>query len=47
MMDVLEHIEEDSLSLTVVSEKLKPGGNLIITVPAYQFLWGFHDIQKG
>lgn len=44
MMDVLEHIENDSDLLKVVFEKIKPNGKIIITVPAMQFLFSSHDV---
>ena len=43
MLDVLEHIENDSECLKVLRNWLKDSGNLLITVPAYQFLWTCHD----
>jgi SAM-dependent methyltransferase len=44
MLDVLEHIEDEVLALKVLRKKLKTKGNLLMTVPAYQFLWSTHDI---
>jgi SAM-dependent methyltransferase len=41
--DVLEHVERDAESLMALREKLKPGGRLVITVPAFMFLRGPHD----
>jgi SAM-dependent methyltransferase len=43
LLDVLEHIEDDRGALASLTAKLKPGGFLIITVPAFSFLWGSHD----
>ena len=44
LFDVLEHIEEDRLSLTVINNKvLRTGGVLILTVPAGQWLWTPRD----
>lgn len=42
-LDVIEHIEEDLLAIEELNRVLKPGGHLIITVPAFQFLWSEHD----
>lgn len=42
-MDVIEHIEDDQLAVKELERLLKPGGYLIITVPAYQWLWGVQD----
>lgn len=43
LFDVLEHIEHDQEALDAIHERLKFGGSLIITVPAYQFLYGAYD----
>jgi SAM-dependent methyltransferase len=43
MLDVLEHIEGDRESLGAVHALLSPGGYLVLTVPAWAFLWGPHD----
>lgn len=43
LFDVLEHIEEDRAALRAVGRVLKPGGLLICTVPAYQWIWSPHD----
>jgi SAM-dependent methyltransferase len=42
-LDVLEHVEDDRQALAELLRVLKPGGILILTVPAYQFLWSPHD----
>ena len=44
LFDVLEHVEEDELALKQLAQRLKPGGWLLLTVPAYQWLWGRHDL---
>jgi SAM-dependent methyltransferase len=43
MLDVLEHVDDDLGSLRAVAERLAPGGRLVLTVPAYRFLWSRHD----
>ncbi|RYG60066.1 class I SAM-dependent methyltransferase, partial [bacterium] len=43
MLDVLEHIPDDGQALNEVARVLKPGGALILTVPAYGHLWSAHD----
>jgi SAM-dependent methyltransferase len=45
MMDVLEHIENDKLFFDIAVKKLKNGGILLITVPAWQFLFSSHDVK--
>ena len=44
MLDVLEHIDDDLAALQAVGERLDEAGVLLLTVPAYRFLWGRHDI---
>ena len=41
--DVLEHIADDRAALGEMVRILKPGGTLLLTVPAYEFLWGPQD----
>ena len=43
MLDVLEHVEQDQAGLSTVHRLLIPGGRLLLTVPAFRFLWGPHD----
>ncbi len=43
LFDVLEHLEHPVESLRALGERLAPGGALVLTVPAYQWLWGPHD----
>jgi 2-polyprenyl-3-methyl-5-hydroxy-6-metoxy-1,4-benzoquinol methylase len=45
--DVLEHIEDDIYAFKKLVSFVKPGGSVIITVPAGQYLFGFHDEQLG
>jgi SAM-dependent methyltransferase len=42
--DVLEHIEDDELALSEWYRIIKPGGMLLVFVPALSCLWGRHDI---
>ncbi|MGE5392165.1 MAG: class I SAM-dependent methyltransferase [Candidatus Saccharibacteria bacterium] len=44
LLDVLEHIEDDAGMIRSLKSSLAPGGLLLLTVPAYQFLWSGHDI---
>lgn len=43
MLDVVEHIEDDRTALSTLNQMLKPGGRVVITVPAYQWMFGKHD----
>lgn len=43
MLDVLEHIEDDRSALCSARALLKPGGALVLTVPALSWLWSRHD----
>lgn len=43
MLDVLEHIDKDTDSLAKVTTHMQSDGLLLITVPAYMFLWSSHD----
>lgn len=43
LLDVLEHIEEDESFLDLLHNKIRPGGKLLITVPAYMCLWSSED----
>ena len=42
-MDVVEHINEDNLVIKELERLLRPNGRIIITVPAYQWMWGVQD----
>jgi SAM-dependent methyltransferase len=43
--DVLEHVKEDIPSLTALGDRLKPGGRIMLTVPAHPVLWSQHDVR--
>lgn len=42
-LDVIEHVPDDSRCVREIARVLRPGGILVASVPAYQFLWGPHD----
>jgi len=46
MFDVLEHIADDAAALRVVRSLTKPGGYLVLTVPAHMSLWGRFDEES-
>ena len=43
LLDVLEHVPEDGASVRRLAERLNPGGRVVVTVPAYMFLWRKQD----
>jgi len=43
-LDVLEHLDDDRNLIKEVFRVLKPGGHVIITVPAFQIQWSRHDV---
>lgn len=44
MMDVLEHLDDESMLLAEVRRVLRPGGAALISVPAFRALWSQHDV---
>lgn len=46
-IDVIEHIEDSKAELERASELLKPGGHLLILVPAFNFLFSEFDRAIG
>lgn len=46
-LDVLEHIDDDRGAALELFRVLKPGGLLMVTVPAYRFFWSDFDVQSG
>jgi SAM-dependent methyltransferase len=42
-LDVLEHIPDDKTAMIRLFASLKPGGILLLSVPAYRWLWSEHD----
>ena len=44
LLDVLEHVEDDEASLRSIHGLLKPGGALLLTVPANAWMWSAHDV---
>ncbi len=43
-LDVLEHVPDDTGLMSLLRARLKPEGRLIVTVPAYQWLWSGEDV---
>ena len=44
LLDVLEHVPDDLGSLRAILKRLKPGGALLLTVPANPWMWSAHDV---
>lgn len=42
-LDIIEHLDRDLAALQRAKQYLKSQGQILITVPAYQFLWSAHD----
>jgi len=42
-LDVIEHLQDDVGALGELRRVTEPGGALLVTVPAYQWLWSGHD----
>jgi SAM-dependent methyltransferase len=46
LLDVIEHVEDDLAALETVRRLLRPGGLLVITVPALMLLWSDFDVAN-
>ena len=44
LLDVLEHIDDDNQSLATVRSLMNDKALILITVPAFQWLWSDHDV---
>jgi SAM-dependent methyltransferase len=45
-LDVIEHTPDDRATLRELRRVSRPGGFLLVTVPAYQGLWSTHDVAN-
>ncbi|WP_315762848.1 class I SAM-dependent methyltransferase [Sphingomonas sp. Y38-1Y] len=43
VLDVVEHVEDDVAALRGMAAVLKPGGAILVTVPAHPWMWSAHD----
>ena len=43
-LDIFEHIEDDVAAFAEAFRVLRPGGILVLSVPAFKSLWGPHDV---
>jgi SAM-dependent methyltransferase len=46
-LDVIEHTDDDVKALAELARVTKPGGYLVVTVPAHPRLWSRHDEVNG
>lgn len=42
-LDVVEHVDDDGAAIAGLAGCLKPGGKLLLAVPAHQWMWSAHD----
>jgi SAM-dependent methyltransferase len=47
LLDVIEHLDDDLTFLKAAIAHLKPGGNLVINVPAWQLFYSRYDATVG
>jgi SAM-dependent methyltransferase len=47
LLDVIEHLDDDYAGVRAARRTLQPGGVMVITVPAYSWLWSGHDVALG
>lgn len=46
-LNVLEHTSDDAATVRLLTAKLKPGGSLLVYVPAFQMLFSSFDTRVG
>lgn len=45
--DVVEHCAPESQAVEELARVLRPGGRLLVSVPAYRWAWSDHDVRAG
>ncbi|MCC7541711.1 MAG: class I SAM-dependent methyltransferase [Deltaproteobacteria bacterium] len=43
-LDVLEHLDDDVAGARELARVVRPGGLVVVTVPAFRALWSAHDV---
>jgi ubiquinone/menaquinone biosynthesis C-methylase UbiE len=46
-LDVIEHTDDDVAALRELRRVTRPGGHLVVSVPAHPWLWSRHDEVNG
>jgi SAM-dependent methyltransferase len=47
LFDVLEHVQDDQEAMRAICSLVRPGGWVVLTTPAYKWLYGEHDREHG
>ncbi len=45
--DVVEHCDPEAVVMAELGRVLRPGGRLLLSVPAYEWAWSDHDVRAG
>jgi SAM-dependent methyltransferase len=45
--DVIEHCADDHRAVSELARVVRPGGHVLLSVPAYSWAWTDHDVRAG